>query len=146
MDQTSQSCNRLCSRNPPESPLAVASQESHSWTRADCNPLLFFGCSVIVSPFKMRLTDVGFVLLLVLPFLVALDDSTIWDANEAFYVETPREMMERGEWIVPYFNGEPRLNKPPLSYWIVTVFYKAMGVSVLAERIATALVAITAVA
>jgi len=94
----------------------------------------------------MRLTDVGFVLLLVLPFLVALDDSTIWDANEAFYVETPREMMERGEWIVPYFNGEPRLNKPPLSYWIVTVFYKAMGVSVLAERIATALVAITAVA
>ena len=26
-------------------------------------------------------------------------------------------MAERADWLVPYFNGEPRLTKPPLSYW-----------------------------
>ena len=34
--------------------------------------------------------------LAVCPYFVDLDGSSIWDANEAFYVETPREMMERG--------------------------------------------------
>ena len=28
-------------------------------------------------------------------YFVALGNSAIWDANEAFYVETPREMLER---------------------------------------------------
>ncbi len=28
-------------------------------------------------------------------------DSAIWDANEAFYVETPREMIERGDFVSP---------------------------------------------
>ncbi|HSR53312.1 MAG TPA: glycosyltransferase family 39 protein [Acidobacteriota bacterium] len=76
-----------------------------------------------------------------LPFFLALGDSSIWDANEAFYVQTPQEMLQRGEWIVPYFNGEPRLNKPPLAYWLVLIPYKVFGVSILAERIVMALLA-----
>ena len=39
------------------------------------------------------------------------------DAHESFVVETAREMSERGNWIVPYFDYRLRLNKPPLSYW-----------------------------
>ena len=73
------------------------------------------------------------------PYFVGLGSSSIWDANEAFYVETPREMMERGDYIFPTFNYEPRLNKPVLSYWIVAVFYKLFGVSVAVERVAIAL-------
>ncbi len=64
--------------------------------------------------------------------------STIWDANEAFYVETPRQMVESGDYVNPSFNGQPRFNKPVLSYWIVAGFYKVMGVSVTAERVAIA--------
>lgn len=75
------------------------------------------------------------------PLFVALDDSAVWDANEAFYVQTPREMLERGDWIVPYFNGRPRLNKPPLSYWIVGAFYRCFGPDLLWERLAMALLA-----
>lgn len=41
------------------------------------------------------------------------------DDHEAFVVQTAQEMRERGDWVVPYFNGRPRLNKPPLSYWVV---------------------------
>ncbi|HSR66734.1 MAG TPA: glycosyltransferase family 39 protein [Acidobacteriota bacterium] len=80
-----------------------------------------------------------------LPLFLSLDTSSIWDANEAFYVRTPQEMLERGEWIVPYFNGETRLNKPPLSYWLVLVVYKIFGVSVVAQRMVIALLAAASV-
>ena len=73
------------------------------------------------------------------PYFVGLGSSSIWDANEAFYVETPREMLQRGDYVFPTFNYEPRLNKPVLSYWIVAAFYKVSGVSVFAERLAIAL-------
>ena len=68
--------------------------------------------------------------LAICPYFVDLAGSSIWDANEAFYVETPREMMERGDYINPTFNYEPRINKPVLSYWIVAGFYHFFGVSV----------------
>jgi 4-amino-4-deoxy-L-arabinose transferase-like glycosyltransferase len=72
-------------------------------------------------------------------FFVDLGGSAIWDANEAFYVETPREMMERGDYIFPTFNYEPRVNKPVLSYWIVAGFYQLFGVSVAVQRIPIAI-------
>ena len=71
-----------------------------------------------------------------LPYLVNLGGSTIWDANEAFYVETPREMLESGDYINPTFNYEPRFNKPVLSYWMVAGLYQLFGVSVTTERVA----------
>ena len=63
-------------------------------------------------------------------YFVALGNSAIWDANEAFYVETPREMIEANDFVNPTFNYLPRFNKPVLSYWIVAGFYKVFGVSV----------------
>ena len=80
--------------------------------------------------------------LAVCPYFVDLSGSSIWDANEAFYVETPREMMERGDYIGPTFNYQPRFNKPVLSYWIVAGFYKVFGVSVGVQRIPIALGAV----
>ncbi|MEJ2079541.1 MAG: glycosyltransferase family 39 protein [Acidobacteriota bacterium] len=79
--------------------------------------------------------------LFILPFFVRPVASTVWDANEAFYVETPREMVASGNWILPTFDGEPRLNKPPLSYWIIAPFYQAFGVNLLWERLVMAFLA-----
>ena len=79
----------------------------------------------------------------VVPFFVKLADSSIWDANEAYYVETPREMIESGDYINPSFNYEPRFNKPVLSYWIVAGMYRVFGVSIAVERLAIALLAMT---
>jgi 4-amino-4-deoxy-L-arabinose transferase-like glycosyltransferase len=81
-----------------------------------------------------------------LPYFVNLGSSSIWDANEAFYVETPREMMERGDYIFPTFNYEPRVNKPVLSYWIVAGFYHLFGVSVGVQRVPIAIGAIVLIA
>jgi 4-amino-4-deoxy-L-arabinose transferase-like glycosyltransferase len=72
-------------------------------------------------------------------YFVALGNSAIWDANEAFYVETPREMLEANDFINPTFNYRPRFNKPVLSYWIVAGFYQVFGVSVGVQRFAIAL-------
>lgn len=72
-------------------------------------------------------------------FFIDLGGSSIWDANEAFYVETPREMMERGDYVLPTFNYELRVNKPVLSYWIVAAFYHLFGVSVAVQRIPIAI-------
>ena len=33
-------------------------------------------------------------------------------------LQTAREMGVNNDWVLPYFNGEPRLNKPPLNYWL----------------------------
>ena len=70
---------------------------------------------------------------------LALGANSIWDANEAFYVDTPRQMVASGDYVTPTFNGEPRLNKPVLSYWIVAGAYKMFGVSVTTERVVIAL-------
>lgn len=78
----------------------------------------------------------------ILPYFIDLNGSSIWDSNEAFYVETPREMIERGDYIGPTFNYQPRFNKPVLSYWIVAGFYKLFGVSVAVQRIPIAIGAV----
>ncbi len=78
-------------------------------------------------------------------YFVALGAASIWDANEAFYVETPREMLEAHDFINPSFNYLPRFNKPVLSYWIVAAFYKLFGVSPGVQRFPIALGALVIV-
>jgi 4-amino-4-deoxy-L-arabinose transferase-like glycosyltransferase len=81
-----------------------------------------------------------------IPYFTRLGASSLWDANEAFYTETPREMIESGDLANPSFNYQPRFNKPPLSYWIVAAFYKLFGVSATSERFAIALAALALMA
>lgn len=90
---------------------------------------------------KTSLTRPQWVLILslafaLLPYVIRLGASSLWDSNEAFYAETPREMLESRDYINPTFDFRPRLNKPPLSYWLVVPFYKLLGVSEAAERLA----------
>lgn len=40
------------------------------------------------------------------------------NGHEVYVAETAREMQVRGDWLIPYFNGELRLNKPPINYWL----------------------------
>ena len=72
-------------------------------------------------------------------FFAALGANSIWDANEAFYVETPRQMLETGDYVSPSFGGAPRFNKPVLSYWLVAGAYRLFGESVAIQRVVIAL-------
>ena len=95
---------------------------------------------------RERLTLAIILALAVAPYFIGLGSSSLWDSNEAFYAETPREMIESADYVNPTFNYQPRFNKPPLSYWVVILSYKAFGVSEMAERIPIAFGAIVLVA
>jgi len=100
---------------------------------------------------NLSLTRTQWVLLILLtlaaiPYFVRLGASSLWDANEAFYAETPREMIESGDYVNPTFNYHPRLNKPPLSYWVVIPFYRLFGISEAVERLPIVLGALTMIA
>ena len=75
----------------------------------------------------------------VAPYFLNLGVSSIWDANEAFYAQTPREMMETGDYVTPSFNFQLRMNKPVLSYWNVAASYRLFGISEWSERLPIAL-------
>jgi 4-amino-4-deoxy-L-arabinose transferase-like glycosyltransferase len=49
------------------------------------------------------------------------------DSHECFVSVTAREMLESGDWVFPTFNGQLRINKTPLSYWLVAGLAKITG-------------------
>lgn len=49
------------------------------------------------------------------------------DTHEVYVVETAQQMLDRHDWIVPYFNGQPRLRKPPLNYWLTAAAPRLTG-------------------
>ena len=63
----------------------------------------------------------------------------LFDETEGQYAGAAREMLQRGEWLLPTNNGLPRLQKPPLVYWVILLSYKAFGVSGFAARLPNAL-------
>lgn len=81
------------------------------------------------------------ILLLILPALLLYSrlDFHLLEPDEGRYAEIPREMLARGEWVVPLLQGEPYLDKPPLLYWLVMLSYTAFGPSAAAARLVPAL-------
>lgn len=56
------------------------------------------------------------------------------DRDEPRFSRASVEMMERGEWVVPYFNGAYRFDKPVLTYWLQRAGYAIFGVGELGAR------------
>src|SRR6266516_4151031 len=61
------------------------------------------------------------------------------DRDEPRFADASREMIERGDYIVPYFNNQLRLEKPPLTYWAQTVSYRVFGENDFAARFPSAI-------
>ena len=80
----------------------------------------------------------GWWLLLVLTCLLYLPGTTtipLMDRDEPRFAHATVEMVERGSWAIPYFNGEYRFDKPPLTYWWMRLHYALLGVNELAARL-----------
>ena len=63
------------------------------------------------------------------------------DRDEPRFAEASREMIERDDYIVPYFNNQLRLDKPPLTYWAQVASYHIFGENDLAARFPSAIAA-----
>src|ERR1044071_252094 len=50
-------------------------------------------------------------------------------------------MIERADYVVPYFNNQLRLDKPPLAYWVQAVSYRIFGENDFAARFPSAVAA-----
>jgi 4-amino-4-deoxy-L-arabinose transferase-like glycosyltransferase len=81
------------------------------------------------------------LVLLVLPGLLLYPCLSfyLFEPDEGRYAEIPREMLSRGDWIVPHLQGQPYLDKPPLLYWLVMASYALLGVHDWAARLVPAL-------
>lgn len=58
-----------------------------------------------------------------------LGKTPLWIYDEVRNAECAREMYERGDWIVPTFNGGLRTLKPPLHYYFMFGGFKIFGVT-----------------
>jgi 4-amino-4-deoxy-L-arabinose transferase-like glycosyltransferase len=93
-------------------------------------------------PSHASLIHAAILLAIALPYCINLGKSSIWDATEALYAETPREMIVTGDYISPQFNFQPRTEKPPLAYYVILISYKLFGINEFAVRFPGALAAI----
>jgi len=78
-------------------------------------------------------------------FFYGLGAFGLTGADEPRYAQVAREMLARGDWVVPVLNGTPWLEKPPLYYWEAILAYKMFGVSDWAARLPGAFSASTLV-
>src|ERR1700752_2996203 len=63
------------------------------------------------------------------------------DRDQPRFAEASREMIERGDYVVPHFNNQLRLDKPPLAYWAQIASYKIFGQNDFAARFPSAVAA-----
>lgn len=94
------------------------------------------------SPLERFLTSPWMLLpALWLGFFWLLGDSALYDLDEGAFTAATREMFERGNFVAPYLNGEPRYDKPILIYWLQAATVLPLGFTELAFRLPSALAA-----
>jgi 4-amino-4-deoxy-L-arabinose transferase-like glycosyltransferase len=63
----------------------------------------------------------------------------LYEPHESHFAMVGNEMVWRGDWITPYLNGAPYLNKPPLLYWLIAISTTVFGNHEFAARLPIAL-------
>src|SRR3954471_7143273 len=79
--------------------------------------------------------------ILTLPLmLIGIGTPEVSRTQEARVLETARQMLGKPahDWLIPKLNGDVRLQKPPLTYWMTAGAYKLFSVSEGAGRVPTA--------
>jgi len=51
----------------------------------------------------------------------------LWAPDEPRYAEVAREMVVRGDWVLPHLNAQVYAHKPPLLFWLIASSAKAFG-------------------
>lgn len=93
----------------------------------------------VISSYGVRLPEAwrhSFTLALVAVTILFtnLGKARLWDRDEPRNAGCAAEMMARGDWIVPVFNGELRDHKPILLYWLMLSAFASFGNTEFAAR------------
>ena len=71
-------------------------------------------------------------------FLVRSGSVPLLDPDESRFARTSVEMLRSGDLVVPHFEGEPRLVKPPLLHWLQSWLFSLVGPKEWAARLPAA--------
>ena len=63
-----------------------------------------------------------------------LEGPRLWDRDETRNARCTVEMLERGDWAVPYYNGQVRHVKPAGMYWFMMSAVSVFGATEFAFR------------
>lgn len=86
-----------------------------------------------------RLRDAAVVILVgCVVLLTNLGGTSLWDLDEALWSSTAAEMSRRGDWVMPWHNGEVSTHKPPLMFWVMMIATRICGETEFAFRIGSA--------
>ncbi len=78
--------------------------------------------------------------------VVTIGTGDLYSETEGQYAGAAREMVETHQWLLPTNDGIPRLQKPPLLYWLIIASYKILGINEAAARLPVALAVVATVA
>jgi len=88
---------------------------------------------------KKFFLSLGFLIFL---YFFNLGGNSVWIPNESFYADSAKNMIKTGDFLTPIYNGELRLNKPPLTYWLSALGFKLFGINEFGLRFFQALLGI----
>ena len=78
--------------------------------------------------------------------VATISSGDLYSQTEGQYAGAAREMVENHQWLLPTNNGLPRLQKPPLLYWLIIASFKLFGINTAAARLPVALAVVASAA
>jgi 4-amino-4-deoxy-L-arabinose transferase-like glycosyltransferase len=102
--------------------------------------------SVLTPPPTRHALFVILIALAALLHVATIGSGNLYSQTEGQYAGAAREMVETHHWLLPTNDGVPRLQKPPLLYWLIIFSFKLFGVNAAAARLPVALAVVALVA
>src|SRR5205823_9895557 len=102
--------------------------------------------SALAPPPVRHALFVVLVALAALLHVTTIGSGDLYSETEGQYAGAAKEMVETHQWLLPTNDGVPRLQKPPLLYWLIILSFKLFGVSAPAARLPVALAIVASVA
>lgn len=97
---------------------------------------------VDIPPARRRMGNLGLAVaaaIVVALYMIASLGPAIYDETEGQYAGAAKEMLLRGDWLVPTNNGIPRFQKPPFLYWASMASMSVFGINEFGARVPNAL-------
>jgi 4-amino-4-deoxy-L-arabinose transferase-like glycosyltransferase len=86
------------------------------------------------------------VALTVLLHVGTIGSGDLYSETEGQYAGGAREMVDTHQWLLPTNDGIPRLQKPPLLYWLIIISFKLFGINGAVARLPIAIAVVASVA
>lgn len=87
----------------------------------------------------------NYILIILLAALMLLPGNVelpLIDRDEPRFAQATREMIQKHDWVIPYFNDQYRFDKPVMIYWLMRASYAVFGQNEFAARLPSVLMAL----